>query len=1162
MKRLLVLVFALVVGAAPQSTSGVLRLHPSNRHYFEFKGQPTILITSAEHYGAVLNLDFDYIPYLNELQSKGLNNTRTWAGAYCEVPGSFGIAKNTLAPQPGRFICPWARSSTPGYAGGGNKFDLNVFDPAYFARLKDFVNQASARGIVVEMNLFCTFYDDTLWTRSPMNAASNVNGVGNIPRTSALTLGNGALLSYQEAMVRKIVTELNAYDNVYYEVCNEPYIGGVAYDWQLRMAQVIWDHESTLPRRHLISLNAQNNSGSAPQPPSTISIMNWHYADPPDVVSTYYGWNIVIGENETGFDGSSDYEYRKEGWHFIVAGGGLYNNLDYSFTADREDGTDTQSAPGGGSPALRSQLKILKDFMYSFNFLAMAPNNGVIQGGVPSGATARALVQTGEAYAIYISGGSQANLVVNLPANTYRAEWVNTKTGAIDKAEDLTHAGGGRTLASPAYSQDIALRVKRTGAPPPPGSQTFYRGINLNGPALTIDGNGWEGSNAPNYTFNGSSFENQSIALNPATDAARATMIRSSIWNRAGSNVTMTNVPAGRYAVSLYVWEDNFAQTYSISLEGQVVQSNYSSGSGGHWDKLGPWTTDVSDGTIQITCSAGDANLSGLEVWRVSSTPPPTLPVVSVTASDASASEAGSNPGAFTVSRTGSTAQALGVAYSVGGAATPNGDYTALSGTVTIPAGASSATIAINVVNDTIQEPGETVILTISANAAYAVGSPSGATVTIADDDAPPPPPTGQTFYRAINLNGAALTIDGNAWEGSTAANYSFTGSSFANQSIALNPATDANRATMIRSSIWNPSGSNVTMSAVPNGTYVIYLYVWEDNFSQTYSVSLEGQVVQSNYSSGSGGHWDKLGPWTTTIGDGTIQIQCSPGDANLSGLEVWRVNSSPPPPPPTDPALVVHWKLDELSGSAAADASGKGNAGTLSPDGPVWTNGRIGGALDFNGAGDLLSAPASTSINSLKGQMTASLWLYKRANMPTYGSILGRRYGTQWDDLWILFYNNSGADEYSFGVTTTAGAAFLNGPASTGDHASWVHLAAVYDGSSMILYRNGVEVARRAHSGTIPDQSSPVVAGGGDNGTSGNGEYVNGLLDDIRIYNRALSSSEVQGLFSEGGMAMLAGVSITAAPSSESGTGGGGSCGLLGLEAALLLGLLRRRQR
>src|SRR6185436_19404013 len=132
--------------------------------------------------------------------------------------------------------------------------------------------------------------------------------------------------------------------------------------------------------------------------------------------------------------------------------------------------------------------------------------------------------------------------------------------------------------------------------------------------------------------------------------------------------------------------------------------------------------------------------------------------------------------------------------------------------------------------------------------------------------------------------------IDGNAWEGSTAPNYTFTGSSFANQAVALNPATDANRATMIRSSIWNPSGSNVTLTNVPSGDYQVYLYVWEDNFSVTYSISLEGQVVQSNYSSGGGGHWDKLGPWTATISDGTIQVTCSDG-----GVDVNRLQTSMP---------------------------------------------------------------------------------------------------------------------------------------------------------------------------------------------------------------------------------------------------------------------------
>jgi hypothetical protein len=110
-------------------------LHPQNPHYFFFRGKPTVLITSAEHYGAVLNLDFDYIPYLDELQSKGLNLTRTFSGVYREIPSSFGIHGNTLAPAPNRYICPWARSKTPGYYDGGNQFDLTNWDEASCKRV-------------------------------------------------------------------------------------------------------------------------------------------------------------------------------------------------------------------------------------------------------------------------------------------------------------------------------------------------------------------------------------------------------------------------------------------------------------------------------------------------------------------------------------------------------------------------------------------------------------------------------------------------------------------------------------------------------------------------------------------------------------------------------------------------------------------------------------------------------------------------------------------------------------------------------------------------------------------------------------------------------------------------------------------------------------------
>lgn len=58
-----------------------IKLHPGNPHYYLFNGKPTILITSAEHYGAVINKDFDYVTYLDALKSYGLNYTRIYAGA-------------------------------------------------------------------------------------------------------------------------------------------------------------------------------------------------------------------------------------------------------------------------------------------------------------------------------------------------------------------------------------------------------------------------------------------------------------------------------------------------------------------------------------------------------------------------------------------------------------------------------------------------------------------------------------------------------------------------------------------------------------------------------------------------------------------------------------------------------------------------------------------------------------------------------------------------------------------------------------------------------------------------------------------------------------------------------------------------------------------------
>ena len=77
-------------------------LHPKNPHYFLWRGEPTILVTSGEHYGALLNLDFDYARYFDELEAIGLNHTRTFSGSYREIPSSFGITDNPLVALAGR----------------------------------------------------------------------------------------------------------------------------------------------------------------------------------------------------------------------------------------------------------------------------------------------------------------------------------------------------------------------------------------------------------------------------------------------------------------------------------------------------------------------------------------------------------------------------------------------------------------------------------------------------------------------------------------------------------------------------------------------------------------------------------------------------------------------------------------------------------------------------------------------------------------------------------------------------------------------------------------------------------------------------------------------------------------------------------------------------
>jgi hypothetical protein len=483
-RGVLTLVLFLVVGQAQAQPIGI---HPENPHYFLFRGKPTILITSAEHYGAMINKDFDYVAYFDMLKSYGLNYTRIYPGAMFEPQGKF-LPGNTLGPRPQSLIVPWARSDTPGYLFCGNKFDLDRWDPEYFARLRDFITKAGERGIVVEICFFNAQYSDT-WPLSPLYHENNIQGVGKCSFEDAQTLKCPDVVQREADYVRKITQEVNEFDNVILEVCDEPALFtpfDEAGRWVGHLLDVVTETERSLPKKHLLAQEVEGPFGGpidfSGRPDLTLIVGQYVQAGGMDqmggmkALDLEYQHNKPIEMNETYYY-PLDYEddkiadSRVEAWEFMVGGGAGFNQLNGLFTADN---------PTGNTPdnlKLLSGLRILKDFIYGFEFVRMRQDKKFVVGGVPAGVFCRGISEPGKQYALYlhhsvlmghghgyraVSGSYLVNLVLDLPAGTYKAEWVDPATGSTIASATLEHKGGKRTLASPRYSVDIALRVKRS----------------------------------------------------------------------------------------------------------------------------------------------------------------------------------------------------------------------------------------------------------------------------------------------------------------------------------------------------------------------------------------------------------------------------------------------------------------------------------------------------------------------------------------------------------------------------------------------------------------------------------------------------------------------------------------------------------------------------
>jgi hypothetical protein len=202
------------------------------------------------------------------------------------------------------------------------------------------------------------------------------------------------------------------------------------------------------------------------------------------------------------------------------------------------------------------------------------------------------------------------------------------------------------------------------------------------------------------------------------------------------------------------------------------------------------------------------------------------------------------------------------------------------------------------------------------------------------------------------------------------------------------------------------------------------------------------------------------------------------------------------------DPNLVGWWKLNETTGFTAADSSGHGNDGTVL-GGAQWVSGYIDGALDLDGRNDYVDC-GYDPIFDTANEMSVAAWVTIRSVPTQWVSVVSKG-----EYSWRLS-NNSNQRQFHFGITIwSATNPSVNGSTVVGLD-EWHHVTGTYDGASINLYLDGSLDATIATSSRIGVSPANVLIG--ENPTAAKRNW-DGLIDDVRIYNRALSADEIAEL-------------------------------------------------
>ena len=502
-KRLMATLIAGLAACSLVWAQDAVTIDSGNPKYLLFRGKPLVLITATEHYGSVVNRPFDFDKYLDDAATHKMTMTRTFL-LFRELQSPRNPS-SPLKPESPDYISPFVRSG-PGTALDGEPiYDLDQWNPEYFQRLHLFLNAASKKAIVVELTLFSNTYADGVWALNPFRAENNKQHVGNIEWEDYTSLKNPELVRRQKAYARKIIDETSGYDNLYYEVCNEPG-GGIpghatAADvdaWQKEMASAIRGEMRRQGRPHLLSGQQAFTYGAKNMFPmdasfadKTFDIVNDHPLPNTRVDGHVYDMgNFMSKELRLGQVASfckASYSYpkpvvldednaaslyrdttgwtihRKRAWTALL-NGCHYDYIDFSITVGNESGS------AASRQEIRTWMQHLSEFMASFDFVHSKPDVSWIA-EYPANLLASGLSESGRDYVAYLADSREltdpaagetikGGISLSLPSGRYSVSLYSPITGEYSPAIEVK--GGGRSvLTLPQFKQDVVIRATR-----------------------------------------------------------------------------------------------------------------------------------------------------------------------------------------------------------------------------------------------------------------------------------------------------------------------------------------------------------------------------------------------------------------------------------------------------------------------------------------------------------------------------------------------------------------------------------------------------------------------------------------------------------------------------------------------------------------------------